>query len=123
MLVGLGYHFLLSKSVHLDGPHRSANLLLHYAMPVAALSWWIAFPPRSRSAATAPLAWLAWPAIYVAYALLRGRMTGFYPYPFIDAATLGYARVTLNVAALAGAFLLVAFPLRAWALRTPRTTA
>ncbi|MFT3896944.1 MAG: Pr6Pr family membrane protein [Thermomonas sp.] len=122
-LVGLGYHLLLSKSVQLHGPDRVADLLLHYAVPLAALGWWLLFPPRGRIAATAPWRWLAWPAVYAAYALARGAMTGFYPYPFIDVAALGAVRVALNVAALALAFLLVGYALR-WSanarVRSPR---
>ena len=34
------------------------------------------------------------------FVLVRGKMSGFYPYPFIDAKTLGYAGVAANTAGL-----------------------
>jgi len=122
-LVGLGYHLLLRGEEIPPGPHSLANIFLHYAVPTAALLWWIAFPPRARIAALAPLTWLAWPAIYATYALARGAMSGFYPYPFIDVPALGMARVLLNIAGLALAFLLVAYALRAYANRRSRDAA
>ncbi|EQD46143.1 hypothetical protein B1B_12734 [mine drainage metagenome] len=42
------------------------------------------------------------------YALLRGAWLGRYPYPFIDVAQLGYARVALNAAGMLIVFLLIA---------------
>jgi hypothetical protein len=47
---------------------------------------------------------LAWPAAYAAYALLRGSLTGFWPYPFLDADALGWPEVMWNAAALVAAF-------------------
>lgn len=114
-LVGIGYHLLLRHAWNPQGAQWLADMLLHYAVPVAALAWWIAFPPRARIAATAPLRWLAWPALYATYALMRGAFDGFYPYPFIDVHALGLPRVLLNAAGLAGAFVLAGFALRALA--------
>ena len=112
-LVGLGYHLLLRNVWNPQGAQWLADVLLHYAVPLAALSWWLALPPRGRIDAAAPLRWLLWPAAYSAYALVRGSMTGFYPYPFIDVASLGMARVLLNAAGLMLAFVLAAYALRA----------
>lgn len=123
-VVGMGYHALLRNLVQLEGLDQLADVLLHYAVPLAAVAWWIAFPPRGRIAASAPLAWLAWPALYSVYALVRGAMSGFYPYPFIDVPALGMARVLLNIAGLALVFLLVAYTLRAiahWRQRAVRS--
>ncbi|GAA4998893.1 hypothetical protein FNZ56_11945 [Pseudoluteimonas lycopersici] len=122
-LVGLGYHLLLRGEDIPPGPHSLANILLHYAVPTAALLWWIAFPPRNRIAASAPWSWLAWPAIYAAYALARGAASGFYPYPFIDVPALGLPRVLLNVAGLGVAFLLAGHALRAFANRRTKAVA
>lgn len=119
-VVGIGYHLLLRHAWNPQGAQRLADVSLHYVVPMAALMWWLMFPPRERIDAKAPLRWLAWPALYAAYALVRGATSGFYPYLFIDVPTLGYPRVMLNVAALALAFLLVAFLLRTWAIRRSR---
>jgi hypothetical protein len=114
-LVGIGYHVLLRHAWNPQGAQWLADVLLHYAVPLAALAWWIAFPPRNRIAIGGPLSWLAWPAIYAAYALARGAATGFYPYPFINVPAIGLPRVLLNVAGLGVAFLLAGYTLRAFA--------
>jgi hypothetical protein len=64
-----------------------------------------AFGPRPRIAgqtvwvsALVPIAWLA-------CTLIRGEVTGWFPYPFVDAAHLGYSRVLLNCAGVAALYL------------------
>ena len=95
---------------------REQNLVLAAgALLAIALLWWLALAPRLRIDAAAPLHWLAWPAAYAVYALLRGAISGFYPYPFIDVPALGLPRVLLNAAALMLVFVLAAYLLRALA--------
>lgn len=114
-LVGLGYHLLLRDIWNPQGAQWLADVLLHYAVPLAALLWWLALPPRGRIDGVAPLRWLLWPVAYAVYALARGAASGFYPYPFIDVTTLGLSRVLLNAAGLLLAFVLAAYLLRALA--------
>ena len=122
VLVGLGYHVLLRNIWNPQGAQWLADVLLHYAVPLAALLWWLALPPRLRIDAAAPLRWLAWPAAYAVYALVRGASSGFYPYPFIDVANLGYPRVAMNACGLFAAYAVVACVLIAlgrWQARRP----
>ena len=112
VLVGLGYHVLLRNIWDPQGAQWLADVLLHYAVPLAALLWWLALPPQHRIAGNTPLRWLAWPALYAVYALVRGKLDGFYPYPFIDVTALGLPRVLLNAAGL-----LLVFALATWLLR------
>ena len=115
VLVGIGYHLLLRHVWNPQGAQWLADVLLHYAVPAAALAWWLAFPPRAGIAPRAPLRWLAWPIGYAGYALARGALTGFYPYPFIDVPALGLPRVLANMAGLCAVFLATAWLLRAYA--------
>ena len=62
-----------------------------------------------------PLRWLQWPAFYAVYALIRGAITGFYPYPFIDVSVLGITRTLIHCIGLGVAFLALAYLLRALA--------
>lgn len=109
VVVGLAYHLLLRKIWDPQGLQLFADMVLHYVVPLAALAWWLAHPPRRPLAARLPLRWLAWPLGYSAYALLRGAITGLYPYYFIDAGVLGLPRVLLNMAGLSLVFLLIAY--------------
>jgi hypothetical protein len=42
------------------------------------------------------LVFVAWPVCWLGYVLILGATTSWYPYPFIDADTHGYGRVTVN---------------------------
>lgn len=113
VLVGVGYHLLLRHVWNPQGAQWLADVLLHYAVPAAALLWWLALPPRHPLAAIAPVQWLLWPAAYAVYALARGAATGSYPYPFIDVPSLGMPRVLLNAGGLMLGFVLTGYLLRA----------
>ena len=93
-------------------PREQALVRGAAVLVAAALLWWLALPPQHRIAGNAPLRWLAWPALYAVYALVRGKIDGFYPYPFIDVTALGLPRVLLNAAGL-----LLVFALATWLLR------
>ena len=45
---------------------------------------------------------------WLAFTLIRGEGTGFYPYPFVDVSTHGYGRVLLNCLLVALLFLALA---------------
>ena len=94
--VGLSYHFLLRNTWNPQGAQLLADVLLHYAVPALyVLYWWHDFS-QAALRWMHPLSWSAYPALYLVYALIRGSIRGSYPYPFIDAARLGYARTMLN---------------------------
>jgi len=59
------------------------------------LGWLLAGP---RGTFTWRTVWwsLLYPLAWLAFTLPRGAFTGFYPYPFVDAGTLGYGQVALN---------------------------
>ncbi len=109
LVVGLAYHLLLRRTWNPEGLQLVADMVLHYAVPLASLAWWLELPPRRALLAPLPLRWLAWPPGYSAYALLRGAVTGLYPYYFIDVGALGLPRVLLNMAGLSLAFLVTAY--------------
>jgi hypothetical protein len=55
--------------------------------------------------------WLAFPGVYFTYVLVRGALTGWYPYPFLDAGDLGFVGMVRSVITLVVAFLAVALTL------------
>jgi hypothetical protein len=66
---------------------------------------WLLFGPRPRITGTVIVWAFVWPAAWLIYTFARGAVTGWYPYPFLDAAEIGYAtalRNTFFVLALAG---------------------
>lgn len=99
-MVGLIYAALLRHLWAPEGAQWIADATLHYVMPAGYLLFWLASVRKSGLRWYDPLLWLIYPLFYLGFILVRGRMSGFYPYPFIDAKTLGYAGVAANTAGL-----------------------
>jgi hypothetical protein len=100
VVVGLVYHFLLHATWNPQGWSYVANIALHYVMPAAVLIDWLAFTPNGRLRWIDAGKWLAFPLIYGGWTLLRGAISGWYPYWFIDAGELGLGRTLLNFGGL-----------------------
>lgn len=98
--VGLSYHLLLSHVWQPQGLQRLAGLLLHYAVPVLFVFYWMLAVPKATLRWSDPLRWSLYPIVYFIYALIRGAVLGSYPYPFIDRAALGWSQTMLNACAL-----------------------
>ncbi len=59
--------------------------------------------------------WLVFPAAYLAYSLVRGSITGWYPYPFLDpGAGGGYSEVAAYSAAVLIVIVAAGAVLRRW---------
>ncbi len=84
-----------------------AEVIEHYVVPPVYLAYWLAYVPKGRLRWKHACAWLLYPAAYGALIAVRGAITGRYPYPFLDAAALGYARTLLNLVPLALLFFAV----------------
>jgi hypothetical protein len=51
---------------------------------------------------------MLYPLAYSIYTMIRGRMMGWYPYPFLDAGVLGYPTVLMNIGGMIVVFFGVA---------------
>lgn len=96
-VTGVVYSTVIARYDQLSGwQQHSVNACVHYLIPVAMVLGWLLFGPRPRiTARTAGLA-LLWPAGYLTYILIQGRFSKWYPYPFLDVISHGYARVLVN---------------------------
>ncbi|MDJ0460106.1 Pr6Pr family membrane protein [Streptomyces sp. H27-C3] len=95
------------------------NVVLHQVMPVVMLLDWLLLPPLRPLRYSRSALWLLFPLLYLVYTLVRGPVADWYPYPFLDAFTNGYAHVALASALISVAFLaLTAF--LTWAGNTRR---
>ncbi len=106
-IVGIVYTLLLLDFRASEGPPLWADVLLHDISPVLFVIYWLLLVPRGWLHWRHPVLWLGYPLSYVVYAMLRSTVTNRYPYPFIDVAALGYARVFCNVIMLSCGFLIV----------------
>jgi hypothetical protein len=101
-MTGVIYILLLSgyeQSLQTTIP--AVNIILHYFMPAVVLLDWLIFPPTKKLSLRLALIWLIYPLFYLAYSLVRGAITGWYPYPFIDPIASGWPNligVSLTIA-------------------------
>ncbi len=103
VMVGLIYHLVLAALWQPQGLAWWADQGLHTFVPLAFVGWWLAFASKEIGWRDLPL-WLIWPLVYGVYAILRGMLTGFWPYPFVNVDALGLAQVAVNLAGLLAMF-------------------
>ncbi len=108
LVVGLAYSLLLRHLWQPEGFQLIADELLHDVMPVLFLIYWWRCVPKGSLRLKHIGAWMIYPLVYFAYALLRGDLLGQYQYPFIDVATLGYPQVFVNAGGILAGFVLIA---------------
>ncbi len=106
---GMVYVLLLSGlEESLQTPIPWVNLQLHYIMPIAVALDWVMDPPRQRIPFRRALVWLAFPALYFVYSLVRGPFVGWYPYPFLNPESAGgYGRIALTAVGISIAMLIL----------------
>ncbi|HEY2623850.1 MAG TPA: Pr6Pr family membrane protein [Dyella sp.] len=106
-IVGLIYNVMLRGLWHPEGWQLLADVIVHDVMPVLYLIyWWLAVSKRELRWHQV-LVWQSYPAAYFLYVLLRGLADGWYPYPFLDVKTLGYAQVVIDACFVLLAFIAV----------------
>ena len=103
VMVGIVYQVLLAPDIPLQGARFWTDLVFHTLTPAAGLLWWLGFAPKELQLRQLPY-WLIWPTGYCAYALIRGGLTGDYPYFFFDIGRFGVGFVAGYIAALVLAF-------------------
>lgn len=104
-VVGVIYVLLLAELWDPQGLQSIADRLLHYAGPFASVAFWLICVPKADLKWSDPLRWAGVPLLYVAYALGRAQLDGFYPYFFIDLSQLGWQRVLTNAGGMLVAFI------------------
>lgn len=102
------YHAVLSGLHDLHGAEAVANQLFHTVSPALALAGWALFGPRGLVDRAVVALSLVYPLVWLASTLVRGALIGWYPYPFVDVAALGYPRVALNCLLVTALFLVLA---------------
>lgn len=104
-LVGIVYVTLLQGLWTPKGLQLIADLLLHYAAPLIAVAFWLLAVPKRALKWRDSVRWAGIPLVYLVYALARGAVDGFYPYPFIDLPQIGWEKVSQNSAAMLAGFI------------------
>jgi hypothetical protein len=106
-IVGIVYNVILRPLWKPEGFQWVINELLHTVIPSLFIFFWFSFIPRGKLQFKSVLVWLPYLFLYLIYVLIRGTFSGFYPYPFIDVAEIGYNKTFVNSGGMLAAFLLV----------------
>ena len=95
-VTGLVYALVLYPQLAEVGvPEPWIDLCIHVVGPVLVVTDWIYDSPPVDLPSGSLAIWLAFPAAYLAYSLIRGPIADWYPYPFLDPATGGWGAVAL----------------------------
>jgi hypothetical protein len=105
VVVGTVYYALLRNIGHAQGWELFFEHVLHYVTPPLFVLDWLLFVPKGSIPWRTGFACLGYPAIYAVWTLGHGAVSGWYPYPFVDVADLGYPQALINIAGLVAAFL------------------
>ena len=84
-VTGLVYALLLAPaSADVDVTLRWVDFIVHTVAPIVGLADWLVDRPARRPPLGAVLGWLVFPVAWLVYTLVRGAVTHWYPYPFLD---------------------------------------
>lgn len=107
-VVSVTYNTILRFIWNPQGLQRVVDEMLHLIIPVLFVAFWLIFVPRGKLQWKNVFPWLIYPLAYLGVILIRGALSGWYPYPFVDVVQLGYAKTLLNSAVLTLAFIVIA---------------
>jgi hypothetical protein len=100
LLVFTIFALLLDGNKHRTGIDWLANTGVHYVMPLLMLVNWLAGTPHGSLNWRQPFTWIAYPAVYFVYMLLRGLFAGDFPYWFLNPARVGWPHLFVYAALL-----------------------
>jgi hypothetical protein len=107
LIVGIVYNVILRSLWQPKGMQLVVDELLHSVIPILYFIYWLLFVPKQQLEWSSFWSWLILPLVYLAFILVRGSFSGFYPYPFLEVSKLGLDRVLLNSGGLTVAFFIM----------------
>ncbi len=106
-IVGAVYNLVLRKLWTPTGLQYLVDESLHTVIPLLYIAFWLIVAVKDGLNWRSIFAWLIYPLGYFLFILIRGTISGFYPYPFIDVVELGWNKVIANSLFITGAFIIL----------------
>jgi hypothetical protein len=100
IITGLVYEGVLAALVHPTGWALAATIGFHYISPWATLIGWLVLGPRPRMSWRVMGFAFIWPVLWLVCTFVRGGLTGWYPYPFLDVKLIGFGDSVRNSAVI-----------------------
>jgi len=97
LVVAVVYYAVLAKNHHPEGASAVLNVFLHLLLPIAYLVDWLFFADKAPLSYKSIPYFVIYPLVYGLFNIIRGALTGFYPYPFVNVTELGIGGVTINM--------------------------
>ena len=87
------YALVFRRYWHPTGAQWVVDVILHYVVPLLGIAYWVWFVPKGHLRWRDVPLWALYPVTYLVLSQALSRVTGYYPYPFLDAGKLGNAQV------------------------------
>jgi len=116
-VVGLIYNLILRQLWSPAGLQAVVDDILHTAVPLLVIFYWIIWVDARSVRPQAIWRWLLYPAAYTVIVFVRGSFANWYPYPFLDVRRLSTAIVIRNCMGVLGVFLLFSVIYRYWGIK------
>jgi len=107
LVVGFVYNAVLRQLWAPVGMQKLVDELLHVVVPLLYFVYWVKFVSPVLLPWRKAITWLLYPLVYLVFVLIRGSVSNYYPYPFLDAFNHGYEKVMISSAAMLLLFLLL----------------
>lgn len=95
-VTGTIFSLILAPDIELRGEAVLATNLFHIVSPALFVIGWLLWGPRRQWNWRTGLLAFIWPLIWLAFTFIRGAITGWYPYSFLDVNQFGYGTVLLS---------------------------
>jgi hypothetical protein len=119
-VTGIVYNVLLAPAAaDVSTNLEWVNIVVHVVGPIVVVADYLLDPPRERPTVAEAATWLVFPAVWLAYTMLRGPSADWYPYPFLDPDLKSTGSIVLTCVAILVAFVVLSAGLRWWAGRRP----
>ncbi len=106
-IVGTVYQVLLRHIWQPQGLQLLVDELLHTINPLLVIYYWYRYEAKKQVKYRQVKWWLVYPLVYLLFIFIRGSVSKFYPYPFIDVEQIGWSKALTNAAGLMLFFLAV----------------
>ena len=107
LIVGLVYQVSLRHIWNPTGLQFVVDELLHTVIPIYLLIYWFRYSNKSDLESKSVLSWLLYPMIYAMFIFLRGNISGYYPYPFLNIPEIGINSAIFNIGIILGISILI----------------